>query len=184
MPYRGPNDIRSAAAQRALFLLDPWQDPLEDLKQVTLSCDGSCDGPRGDAIGWGYVARFILPSGAEHVIERSGPIAEPNATNQRAELYAAIMVMRCLRYRCHVTLRSDSAYMLSGLKWMPKWRAKHWSVSNANLDLWKQLDDLVRQHDVHGQWIRSHSGDAYNTRVDFLARAALFSPQAAVKRSA
>ena len=39
----------------------------------------------------------------------------------------------------------------------------------ANRDLWEPLIDAVRERDVSFRWVKGHSGDTMNDRVDALA---------------
>ena len=38
-----------------------------------------------------------------------------------------------------------------------------------NIDLWKELDDLVENHSVDWKWVKGHSGNPGNERADQLA---------------
>jgi ribonuclease HI len=42
-----------------------------------------------------------------------------------------------------------------------------------NQDLWETLDALARKHDLEWHWVRGHSGNVGNERVDQLANRAI-----------
>ena len=73
-----------------------------------------------------------------------------------------------------VELFSDSKYVLDGLeKWMAGWKRKGWKTASKqpvkNVDLWKQLDELKKEHTIKFHWVKGHAGHAENERVDDLA---------------
>ena len=139
------------------------------MKQVEIYTDGACRGNPGRG-GWGAV---LVYGGREK--EMSG--GEPNTTNNRMELTAAIKAMEALKEPCEVTLTSDSKYLTDAInkKWLENWKKKGWRKSDGdalpNLDLWKQLDGLLSKHKVTFVWVKGHEGHAYNERCDSLATA-------------
>jgi ribonuclease HI len=48
------------------------------------------------------------------------------------------------------------------------WQRKGKPIPNA--DLWKELWAAVQKHNINWHWVRGHSGNALNERVDILAR--------------
>ena len=62
----------------------------------------------------------------------------------------------------HVSIHTDSLWVLNCAS--GAWKRK------ANLDLWAQFDEAVREKQVTWTWVRGHSGHFYNERVDKLAR--------------
>jgi ribonuclease HI len=99
-------------------------------------------------------------------------------TNNRMELLACIEGLKALKRRCSVVLFSDSRYVVNGMAkgWAARWQAKGWKLPDGqdvkNADLWRQLVELCRQHDVEFRWVRGHSGNPNNERCDELAMAA------------
>ena len=91
------------------------------------------------------------------------------------ELLAVIKGLEALKRPCSVTVYSDSAYVVNGIKrgWARKWRANGWMRNKKeralNPDLWAQLLDLCDKHQVQFQWVRGHSGNVENERCDHLA---------------
>lgn len=137
---------------------------------VEIYCDGACSGNPGPG-GWGTILRF---GGTEK--ELSG--GEPDTTNNRMELTAAIEGLSALKRPCRVILTTDSQYLVKGMtEWMSGWLRKGWVNSKRepvmNRDLWERLNELVKLHDVEWRWVKGHDGHAENERCDELARAAI-----------
>ncbi|MCX6053745.1 MAG: ribonuclease HI [Chloroflexi bacterium] len=136
--------------------------------KVTIYTDGGCD-PNPGLGGWGAL---ILIDGERR--ELSG--SEIRSTNNRMELTAAIEALRSLEGPAVVDLFTDSQYLQRGIEeWMPKWLAKNWRGSNgpvANQDLWQDLLAAERPHQVSWHWVRGHSGNVNNERVDALVHSA------------
>lgn len=137
------------------------------LKKVTLYTDGACSGNPG-AGGWGAILEF---NGVKK--ELSG--GEADTTNNRMELTAVIKGLSALKERCHVTIISDSKYVLDALRlgWAEKWRKNGWMRNKKdkalNPDLWEQLLTLVKQHETELIWVKGHDGHPENERCDELA---------------
>jgi ribonuclease HI len=135
-------------------------------KQVTIYTDGACSGNPGPG---GWAALLIY---GEQQKEISG--GEADTTNNRMELKAAIEGLKHLKTGCHVTLVTDSKYVLQGMtEWLRGWKAKGWKTADKkpvkNVDLWQALEQQSARHQVAWQWVKGHSGDARNDRVDALA---------------
>ena len=139
---------------------------------VEIFADGACSGNPGPG-GWGTVLRS---GGVEK--ELSG--FEPETTNNRMELTAAIAGLAALKRPCRVRLTTDSEYLKKGMtEWVAGWVKRGWKNSQrqpvANRDLWEQLLELSSRHEVEWHWVRGHNGHAENERCDALARAAIAS---------
>jgi len=138
--------------------------------RVTIYTDGACSGNPGPG-GWGAL---LIYQGKEK--ELSG--GEPETTNNRMELMAAIMALEALKRPCAVDLFTDSQYVRQGItEWMQGWKARGWKTADKkpvkNEDLWRHLDEARQRHDVTWHWVRGHAGHAENERVDALARAGM-----------
>lgn len=139
-------------------------------KTVEIFTDGACKGNPGPG-GWGALLRY---NGA--IKELKG--AEPETTNNRMELMAAIEALRALKRPCKVSLTTDSQYVRKGItEWIHGWKKKNWKNASKqpvkNADLWKTLDELSQQHDIAWHWVKGHSGHPENERVDALANEAI-----------
>ena len=138
---------------------------------VTIYTDGACR-PNPGPGGWGAILIY-----GDHERELSG--GEPDTTNNRMEMTAAIESLRALKKPCTVHLYTDSEYLKLGItEWLPTWRQRGWRLSKGgqgvkNRDLWEALLELTEQHEVHWRWVLGHAGDPYNERVDRLANGAI-----------
>jgi ribonuclease HI len=148
--------------------------------QLIIHTDGACRGNPGPG-GWG-----VLLSWNDTCKELSG--AEPATTNNRMELTAAIMGLTALKRPTLATVQTDSQYVIKGItEWLPAWKARGWRTADRkpvkNQDLWERLDQLAGQHTLRWQWVKGHSGDPGNERVDELANLAIDALQAELQRS-
>lgn len=88
---------------------------------------------------------------------------------------AAIAGLESLKEACHVTLTSDSRYVIDAMSkgWIQSWKKKGWSRGKnkplKNTDLWQRLLAASLDHDISWQWVRGHSGHPENERCDELA---------------
>jgi len=131
------------------------------MTSVTIYTDGGCD-PNPGPGGWAAV----LLSGS-HRKELSG--AEPESTNNRMELTAALRALQALKHPCIVTVITDSEYLKNGITtWLKGWRARGWKTADrrpvANQDLWIALDAAAAAHTMTWQWTRGHAGSRENER--------------------
>lgn len=136
---------------------------------VRIYTDGGCEPNPGQG-GWAAILLY-----GNHEKEIYG--AEPNTTNNRMELRAAIEALKQLKRPCRVVLYTDSEYLKKGItEWLPRWRARGWRRADnspvLNRDLWETLDALLKQHEIQWEWVRAHAGDTYNERCDELVRRA------------
>jgi ribonuclease HI len=138
-----------------------------ELKHVEIYTDGACTGNPGPG-GYGVVLKY-----GEKRREISGGYRR--TTNNRMELSAAIVGLETLRYRCRVTLYTDSRYLADGITkgWARRWRANGWmrgpDAPAVNPDLWARLLDLCEAHDVQFVWVKGHAGHEENECCDRLS---------------
>jgi len=147
----------------------------QDGDAIDLFTDGACSGNPGPG-GWGAILRW-----RGHEKELSG--GDAATTNNRMELLAAIRGLEAIKRPGRVRVHTDSQYLMKGItQWVKSWKARGWKTADkkpvANVDLWKELEAAVAQHEVTWHWVRGHSGHAENERADALARGAI----AAVRR--
>ena len=139
--------------------------------QVMLFTDGACSGNPGPG-GWAFILQHPV-SGKE--LEGSG--AELETTNNRMELRAVIEGLGVLQRPSRVEVYSDSQYVLKGLEeWLDGWIAKGWRTAGKkpvkNEDLWRELDELRKKHELSYHWVRGHNEHPENERCDRMAVAA------------
>lgn len=133
--------------------------------------DGACSGNPGPG-GWGWsIVGGISANGAER-----------KSTNQRMELWAVLDALTTIVPLEAETIEvvSDSTYVVNCFnnRWWPGWEAKGWKNSQkqpvANQDLWKPLVALYKlnRERISFRWVKGHSGNPMNDKVDALAVAA------------
>jgi len=131
-------------------------------KTISVYTDGSSTGAALGPIGMGWLVtdwEDIITAGSE-----GGPVG----TNNIAELQAAISGLRAvidrkLHIGNDVELVSDSQYTLNLADCTYK--------ANANKDIVKILQKLFAEAGAVKRWVRGHSGDIFNDKVDELAKA-------------
>lgn len=138
------------------------------MKQVEVHTDGACLGNPGPG-GWAALLRY-----GERERELVG--GEAHTTNNRMELMAAISGLETLTEGCSVVLFTDSQYVRQGItEWLPGWVRRGWKTAGGeavkNRDLWERLSAAIVRHRIDWRWVKGHSGDPDNERVDGLARA-------------
>ncbi len=136
------------------------------MKKVQLITDGACIGNPGPG-GWACILRY-----GDHKREMSG--SEPETTNNRMELTAAIRGLSAIKESCEVDVITDSEYVKNGItKWIHGWKRNGWKNSSkkpvVNQDLWAELDRLVSSHHTHWTWTKGHADHEDNNRCDELA---------------
>ena len=137
------------------------------MKTVYIYTDGACSGNPG-AGGWAAILMYN-----EFKKEMSG--AEPMTTNNRMELCAVIYALKALKEPCKVMLTTDSKYVSDAITkgWARSWQKNGWIKSDKkpamNADLWQELLELLKIHDVKFNWVKGHAGHPENERCDELA---------------
>jgi ribonuclease HI len=138
---------------------------------VHIYTDGACEGNPGPG-GYGVVLLF---NGAEKRLSDSFS----HTTNNRMELYAAIVGLAALKRSCVVVVYSDSRYVVDGVEqgWARKWKANGWRRKGGkpalNTDLWECLLSLLQRHKVRFEWVKGHADNRCNNLCDEMATAAI-----------
>ena len=140
------------------------------MKHIDMFTDGACSGNPGPG-GWGVLMRY-----GRHEKELKGGVSD--TTNNRMELQAVIEGLSALKSKCHVTIHTDSKYVMDGVtKYLVGWKAKGWKTADRkevkNIDLWQTLDNILPRHQIDWIWIKGHNGHVDNERADALARAGI-----------
>ncbi|WP_320666477.1 ribonuclease HI [Prochlorococcus sp. MIT 1307] len=136
---------------------------------ISAASDGACSGNPGPG-GWGALIRF-----EDGTVKEFGG-HEAQTTNNRMELQAVLEILNCLKnlpLHPNLTIRTDSKYLINGMNnWMQGWKRNGWRTSSGkpvlNQDLW-QLLDRARLSNVALEFVKGHSGDPDNERVDQIA---------------
>ena len=132
--------------------------------------DGACRGNPGPG-GWGVILSYQNE-------EKTLNGFEPDTTNNRMELTAAIEGLRALKRACDVDLKTDSKYVMQGINdWMSNWKSNGWKTAAKkpvkNADLWKSLDEQVKKHRIKWHWVKGHAGIEGNEMADQQANLAI-----------
>lgn len=141
------------------------------MEEVIIYTDGACSGNPGPG-GWGSI---LMYKGSKKEI--SG--GKEDTTNNVMELTAVIEGLKLLKFPCKVKLYSDSAYVVNAFiqKWIYGWLKNGWVNSNKepvkNKELWQELYNLTKVHEVEFIKVKGHSDNEYNNRCDELARNAI-----------
>ena len=139
------------------------------MTKVIIYTDGACSGNPGPG-GWAA----ILISGDTRK-EISG--GSKNTTNNIMELTAILEGLKALKYACEVEVYSDSAYSVNAFNqgWIYNWVKKGWKTADGspvkNKEIWEELYNLTKIHNVKFFKVKGHSDDELNNRCDELARA-------------
>jgi ribonuclease HI len=133
---------------------------------VEIYTDGSCRGNPGPG-GWGA----ILRSGNTEKEIFGGEAA---TTNNKMELTAVIRALEALKQPSKVRVYTDSQYVQKGIKeWIHGWKRNGWKTTDKkavkNKELWVELDELRKKHEIEWHWVKGHAGHPENERADELA---------------
>jgi len=138
--------------------------------KVVMYTDGACRGNPGPG-GWGVILSYR---------DKNKTLSgyEPQTTNNRMELTAAIEGLRALGRTCDIELNTDSKYVLQGIsEWIESWKTNGWKTAAKkpvkNVDLWQLLDEQVKKHRINWHWVKGHTGIEGNERADQLANVAI-----------
>jgi len=136
------------------------------MQSVEMYTDGACRGNPGPG-GWGVLLRY---AGVEKTLHGG----EAMSTNNRMELTAVIRGLEALTKPCKVHITTDSKYVLKGVtEWMANWKMRNWRTASKkpvlNVELWKELDELVVKHELEWSWVKGNSGHVENEIADQLA---------------
>jgi ribonuclease HI len=145
------------------------------LEEIIIYCDGGVRGNgKEDNIG-GYGAVLSFKGRVLEIYE-----GERNTTNNIQELKGAINSLKVLRTtRIPVRVHCDSAYVVNGItSWVKGWKKRGWRKSDGkiieNLELWKELDELVsKQENCAFVKVKGHVGIELNEKADELANRAM-----------
>lgn len=141
-----------------------------DKPTIELYTDGSAD-PNPGKGGYGVILKW-------GTYQKEFSEGFTQTTNNRMEILGVIAGLEKLKQESIVHLYSDSQYVIRAIEenWIGKWKAKGWHRTKTqkalNADLWRRLDELLGQHEVHTHWIKGHNGHPMNERCDQLAKTA------------
>lgn len=133
---------------------------------VEIWTDGASKGNPGPG-GWGAWLKWK---------EKTLPLCGGSAstTNNQMELLAPISALRMLKRPCRIILYTDSKYVQQGMTgWIFGWEKNGWKTKDRkpvkNAELWKELLELSRKHEITWEWVKGHDGIEGNEMADQLA---------------
>ena len=136
---------------------------------IKIYTDGSCLNNPGNG-GWAAIINI------NNKIEKiSGSVKD--TTNNKMELMAPIKALQTIEEGLPIEIYTDSQYVRLGITdWVHKWIKNNWLTSKKepvkNKELWIQLYDLSKSHEIKWIWIKAHAGNILNEEVDLLAKQA------------
>ena len=138
-------------------------------QKIIIYTDGAARGNPGPA-GWGTA--IIM---GDKIVELGGRL--DHSTNNIMELTAAIEGLKYLKSKKivgEVEIFADSKYVIHGAtEWVYNWIKNNWinsaKKSVLNRELWEELHNLTEEFNPKWQYVKGHSGDKWNDRVDEIA---------------
>ena len=139
---------------------------------IKIYTDGSCLNNPGNG-GWAAIINFN-----NKVKKISGSVKD--TTNNKMKLMAPIQALKTIKERQPIEIYTDSQYVRLGITdWVHKWLKNNWLTSKKeqvkNKELWIQLYNLNKSHDIKWIWVKAHAGNILNEEVDLLAKQAALS---------
>ena len=144
--------------------------------KLKIYTDGACSGNPGPG-GW---AAIIIQNEEKNEIFGG----EKLTTNNRMELTATIKALEFCKEKeskqlslQQIKIYTDSMYVKDGItNWINSWEKNNWKTADKknvkNVDLWKNLKELVKSHQIEWHWVKGHSDDPLNDLADALAKKA------------
>lgn len=144
--------------------------------RIEIYTDGSCNQTKKIG-GWAFL---VLEDGQ---LKFSGESSLEDTTSNQCEMIAAIKACELLSTReffedIHVTIYSDSAYMVNGFlkDWISKWLQNGWKNSErepvVNKDLWESLIYYHKKYNINFEHIKRRSS-LFSKMVDDKAKSSV-----------
>ena len=136
---------------------------------IKIYTDGSCLKNPGNG-GWAAIININ-----DKIKKISGSVKE--TTNNKMELMAPIKALQEIKEQQPIEIYTDSQYVKLGITdWVHKWIKNNWLTSKKepvkNKELWMQLYELNKSHEIKWIWVKAHAGNILNEEVDLLAKQA------------
>ena len=136
---------------------------------IKIYTDGSCLNNPGNG-GWAAIININ-----NDIKKISGSVKD--TTNNKMELMAPIKALQEIKEKKSIEIYTDSEYVRLGITdWVHKWIKNNWQTSKKepvkNKELWIQLYDLNKSHEIKWVWVKAHAGNILNEEVDLLAKQA------------
>lgn len=143
------------------------------LKKVTIYSDGACKGNPDGPGAYASIIQYVDDAGQMH--EKELCEGFENATNNRMELLGVINALKELKTSCEVEVVTDSNYVVKAFNehWIDSWIKNNFRIGTKNevknIDLWKELLELIKNHKMKWTWVKGHDGHPENSRCDHMA---------------
>ena len=136
---------------------------------IKIYTDGSCLKNPGNG-GWAAIINID-----NEVKKISGSVKD--TTNNKMELMAPIKALQEIKKQQLIEIYTDSQYVKLGITdWIHKWIKNNWQTSKKepvkNKELWIELYELSKSHEIKWIWVKAHAGNLLNEEVDLLAKQA------------
>ena len=136
---------------------------------IKIYTDGSCLKNPGNG-GWAAIININ-----NEIKEISGSVKD--TTNNKMELMAPIKAIQEVKEQQPIEIYTDSQYVKLGITdWIHKWIKNNWQTSKKepvkNKELWIELYELSKSHEIKWIWVKAHAGNLLNEEVDLLAKKA------------
>ena len=136
---------------------------------IKIYTDGSCLKNPGNG-GWAAIININ-----DKIKKISGSVKD--TTNNKMELMAPIKALQEIKEQQPIEIYTDSQYVKLGITdWVYKWIKNNWLTSKKepvkNKELWLQLYELNKSHEIKWIWVKAHAGNILNEEVDLLAKQA------------
>ena len=136
---------------------------------IKIYTDGSCLKNPGNG-GWAAIININ-----DKIKKISGSVKD--TTNNKMELMAPIKALQEIKEQQPIEIYTDSQYVKLGITdWVHKWIKNNWLTSKKepvkNKELWIQLYELNKSHEIKWIWVKAHAGNTLNEEVDLLAKQA------------
>ena len=161
------NTLSSVRPKLSLKSKSSSQSTATGRNTIIIYTDGACTGNPGKG-GYGAV---IIDGDRREELSAGYKLT----TNNRMEMMGAIAALESLKSNSQVKLHTDSKYIVDAVNkgWAKKWQSKGWRRNAKemakNPDLWQEILDLCKIHEIEFIWVKGHAGIAENERCDRLA---------------
>ncbi|MFN4131796.1 MAG: ribonuclease HI [Caldimicrobium sp.] len=137
---------------------------MKEIEIYTDGCSLGNPGPGGYAVLIKNLGKDVLLSGSFSY-----------TTNNRMELLAVIKALSYFKEPKKIKIYTDSEYVVKGVaEWLPKWKVNGYKNSEGkpikNRDLWEELENWLKFHEVVFIKIPAHKGHPENEKVDKIAK--------------
>ena len=127
--------------------------------------DGSC---YNNFYG-GYAGMIVNNSTLKTSYVQGG---EYDSSCNRMEIMAALESLKYIKTKSNIILYTDSKFLINGAtKWITSWKKNNFKNGTIkHIELWKELDKMLKKHNIIWKWVKAHKNCENNNIVDELAK--------------